>query len=193
MNKPVMPAVRRHADRRFRWSVAARAAGVWAVRLIALAVLAAAAAGMLVHAGLSPVLSGSMQPAFNTGDLIITVPERVQSLHAGQVAVFTPTGENAPYAHRITSISGDPAAPTLTTKGDANPVPDAWHSTLSGPTVPVVVATVPLLGHAMMWGQEPLARAFMFGLVGLAATALAVRLILRRPAPTRAQVPANAG
>src|SRR5689334_7424955 len=53
MNKPVMLAVRRRADDRFRWSAAAGAAGIRAARLIAVTVFAATAVGMLMGAELS--------------------------------------------------------------------------------------------------------------------------------------------
>ncbi|XAS68273.1 signal peptidase I [Micrococcaceae bacterium Sec5.7] len=142
---------------------------------------------------LSPVLTGSMRPAFSPGDLLITAPADVGDLHAGQIAVFTPPGENAPYAHRITSVTGDSAHPVLTTKGDANPANDRWKAVLSGPKVPVVFATVPYVGYALLWTQSPALRAILVGLLGLLMTSAGIRHILRQPstAPSNPEQSAN--
>lgn len=130
---------------------------------------------------LSPVLTGSMRPAFSPGDLLITAPADAGNLHAGQIAVFTPPGENAPYAHRITAVTGDSAHPVLTTKGDANPADDPRKAVLSGPKVPVVITTVPYVGYALLWTQNPILRAILVGMLGLLMTGAGIRQILHQP------------
>jgi signal peptidase I len=133
----------------------------------------------LLHIGFSPVLTGSMRPAYAPGDLLVTAPADVSSLNPGQIAVFTPPGETVPYAHRITAISGSPAQPVLTTKGDANPAPDSWRATLTQTQVPVVIAIVPSAGNALLWIQNPVPRALLTALFGLTLTGGAVRWILK--------------
>lgn len=133
-----------------------------------------------LHLELSTVLTGSMRPVYGPGDLLITAPRDVSTLAVGEIAVFTPPGETTPYGHRITSIQGDPARPALTTKGDANPAPDSWKAMLPGPTVPVVVATIPFAGYPLQWAQNPLLRAMATGLLGLLLTGFGVRLILHQ-------------
>jgi signal peptidase I len=135
----------------------------------------------LLHIGFSPVLTGSMQPAYAPGDLLITAPQDVTGLRPGQIAVFTPPGESVPFAHRITAIAGTPAQPVLTTKGDANPAPDHWRATLDQAQVPVVVATVPAAGSVLLWIQSPVQRALLTALFGLMVTGAAVLWILRAP------------
>lgn len=144
--------------------------------------LAAVVAAPLLHIGFSPVLTGSMRPAFAPGDLLITAPVAVGTLEPGQVAVFTPPGESVQYAHRITAVAGSPAHPVLTTKGDANPAPDRWRAKLNQDHVPVVVATVPYAGNALLWAQNPIQRAIFIALFGLAVTGTSVRWILHTPA-----------
>ncbi len=133
----------------------------------------------LLQVGFSPVLTGSMRPAYAPGDLLITAPADVTTLRPGQIAVFTPPGESVPFAHRITAINGTAAQPVLTTKGDANPAVDNWRATLNQARVTVVVATVPAVGNAILWIQNPLPRAALTGFLGLMVTGAAVRLILR--------------
>ncbi len=160
-----------HSARRVLGNVAVVAATlVFAVVGLAMPVL---------QIGFSPVLTGSMRPAYAPGDLLITAPADVTSLRPGQIAVFTPPGESVPFAHRITAISGAATQPVLTTKGDANPAPDDWRATLNQSRIPVVVATVPAAGTAILWIQNPLPRAVLTGFLGLALTGVAVRLILR--------------
>lgn len=168
---------------------ALRALGAGAATVISLVVLGVCVAAPLLHIGFSPVLTGSMRPAYAPGDLLITAQADVSSLRPGQIAVFTPPGESTPFAHRITTIAGSPTAPVLTTKGDANPAPDSWRATLTQPQVPVVIATVPAIGSALLWIQNPVQRALLTALFGLSLTAAAVRWILKATPQASSAVP----
>ncbi len=65
------------------------------------------------------VLSGSMSPAINAGDLIISSPAGADSIKAGDIVVFT---ENkTKITHRVVNVT----ASGFITKGDANENPDA--------------------------------------------------------------------
>ena len=158
---------------------ALRVLGTVTAAAATLVFLAVGVAAPLLHVGFSPVLTGSMRPAYAPGDLLITVPADVSSLQPGQIPVFTPPGESVPFAHRITAIAGTPDHPALTTKGDANPAPDGWRAVLNQATVPVVVFTVPSLGIPLLWIQNPLQRALLTGVFGLSITGSAVLWILR--------------
>lgn len=136
----------------------------------------------LLGIGFSSVLTGSMRPAYAPGDLLITYPAEVDGLREGQVVVFTPPGETALFAHRIASIQTTAAGPVLTTKGDANPAPDAWRLAASAPRIPVVAASLPQLGSALSWLQSPPVRSVNVALLGLLLTAACVFGILRTPA-----------
>lgn len=162
-------------------ATARRILGMVAGTAVTIVFLAACVAAPLLHIGYSPVLTGSMRPAFAPGDLLITAPKAVADLQPGQVAVFTPPGETAPYAHRIIAIAGATDRPVLTTKGDANPAPDKWRARLDQAQVPVVVATVPHVGDALLWAQNPILRAVFIALFGLSLTTVSVVWILRTP------------
>ena len=166
---------------------ASRVIGTCAATVITLVVLGLFVVAPLLHIGFSPVLTGSMRPAYAPGDLLITAQADVSSLSPGQIAVFTPPGEAVPYAHRITAIAGTPEHPVLTTKGDANPAADKWRAKLDQAQVPVVVATVPHVGSALLWAQNPIQRAIFTALFGLSLTATSVAWILRTPSKASGQ------
>jgi signal peptidase len=154
-----------------------------AVVLAASAALASAV--VVLHLGVRPVLTGSMLPTFGPGAILITRPVPVQDLHRGMIPLFTPPGEHEELAHRITSVSGSPGDPTITTKGDANKVADPWHARFKTVTVPVVVATVPWLGRLMAGIRGPIQLALMI-LGGLVVAISGTRWILGSPPPAPA-------
>lgn len=175
----------RRGARTHRTITALRVLGIIAATAATLAFLAVGVLAPLLHIGFSPVLTGSMRPAYAPGDLLITAPADVASLRPGRIAVFTPPGESIPFAHRITAIAGTPTQPVLTTKGDANPDADHWRAVLNQAQVPVVVAVIPSAGTALLWIQNPLQRALLTGLFGLTVTGSVVWRILRTTPTSR--------
>ncbi|HEY4347890.1 MAG TPA: signal peptidase I, partial [Gaiellaceae bacterium] len=75
------------------------------------------------------VLSGSMAPVVNTGDLIIdrsVTPTQAASLHAGQIITFYDSpGSKTVINHRIVKVVHQGGKVFYETKGDANNAPDA--------------------------------------------------------------------
>ncbi len=157
---------------------------------IALGLLGTFAVGGLVfHLGLSPVLTGSMRPAYSPGDAVITRPVDVHSLRVGDIAVFVPPGESAPFAHRITGVAVmKDGHVVVTTRGDANPAADPWRATLNGSRVSKVVGVVPYLGRPMTWLGQPWLHAAALGALGLLLTAFGTNAIIRNP--SRRELPA---
>ncbi len=152
--------------------------------LMALGCAAAASAVIVLHLEIRPVLTGSMSPTYGPGALLVTKPVPVEDLHPGMIVLFVPPGEHAEFAHRITSMSGSPDAPIITTKGDANRSPDPWRARLRTDTVPVVIATQPWIGRLMIAFQGRIQVVFMV-LGGLSLAGSGARWILnRRPVPT---------
>lgn len=80
--------------------------------------------GLFGHPVMS-VLSGSMAPTINTGDLVIddkVTPAQATNLHAGQIISFR-SGANSRqiFTHRIVAVESAPAGGVAyVTKGDAN-------------------------------------------------------------------------
>jgi signal peptidase I len=88
------------------------------------------------------VVSNSMRPTVSAGDVAITQAVPMDSVRVGDVITFYAPASTQPVMHRITSLRGD----VITTRGDANPVDDPWHITLTGTTAYRLVAVVPFLG-----------------------------------------------
>ena len=162
------------------------------IRLVIIAsvvVLTAGCAALTVtvvalHLSVRPVLTGSMQPTYGPGSIVVTEPVPVADLRPGMIVVFTPPGEHSEFAHRIVTVTGPRTAPIVTTKGDANRYPDPWHAQLSSAAVPRVVATVPWVGRLMV-GLRGSLQLLLIILGGLTVAVAGARRILR---PGRALV-----
>ncbi len=139
-----------------------------------------AVAIVTLHLGFRPVLTASMRPTYGPGALLVTREVPVDDVRPGMIVVFTPPGEHSQFAHRVTSVTGPPSDPIVTTKGDANRSPDPWHAQLMSATVPQVVASVPFVGRLMVGVRGPI-RLVLVVLGGLLVLYAGLRSIL---APT---------
>jgi signal peptidase len=93
------------------------------------------------------VLSGSMTPAMPVGGLAFVAPIRPQDVKAGDVVTYyRPDRPGTLVSHRVVVVSDQLGAPTVWTKGDANPAPDQWAVPASA-VVGEVRFTIPYLGH----------------------------------------------
>ena len=92
-------------------------------------------------------------------DGIVTKPEAATDVKVGQVVSLPlPNNPSQRYVHRVVSVSTKDGLPLLRTKGDANPAPESFVLRIDSPQVPVVVTTVPLLGHVSLLLQRPATR-----------------------------------
>lgn len=132
--------------------------------------------------GLVPVLTGSMRPGIQPGDLVLVVPEPISAVRPGQVLDFVPPHEGGvSVTHRVVSVTRSPSGTYIRTKGDANNVADAWKARLDGARAWRVRAVIPKLGYLAVVEHDPLSRlavelALLAGGIG---TALGV--VWRRP------------
>ena len=121
--------------------------------LLGAAVLVFVAIGLLPHLGLYrpvTVLSGSMRPTFNPGDLIIVRPEPLSAVRVGQVISYAvPVGDHRIETHRVIRIVKGGANPIVQTQGDANNWHDPWVAQLQGTTAWKLTAVIPYGGYAI--------------------------------------------
>lgn len=114
------------------------------------AVLSVLGAGVVVwqRLGFSPVLTSSMVPTYDPGDLLVTRPTESGSIAVGQVLVLPlPDAPGQRYVHRVIEVDDDAEGrPVVRTQGDNNPAPDTWQLTITSAQVPEVVASAPTLG-----------------------------------------------
>jgi signal peptidase I len=94
------------------------------------------------------VRTGSMTPTYPTGSLLLDAPARPGLPRVGEVITFRTT--DGLVTHRVHDVR----AAGITTKGDANRVPDPW--TLPARDVEgAVVAGVPFGGYLLVFFQQP--------------------------------------
>eukprot|EP00127_Corallochytrium_limacisporum_P007513 Clim_evm35s253 gene=Clim_evmTU35s253 len=73
------------------------------------------------------VLSGSMEPSFYRGDLLLITNYDFEPLRVGESVVYKLPGRDIPIIHRIIKlheVPDDPGSPLILTKGDNNEVHD---------------------------------------------------------------------
>lgn len=125
----------------------------------ALAAVAVAGAAALLLVGVGPhtgayrtltVLSGSMRPVVDPGDVVVVRPVPTGELRVGDVIVFSaPTPDRATVTHRIIEIVEPGPAPVVRTKGDGNSAADPWQARLAPGTGWRVAFVVPVIGRAI--------------------------------------------
>jgi signal peptidase I len=93
------------------------------------------------------VLSGSMQPTFHAGDVIVTVDAPVRSLQVKDIITYrSPDTMKSLVTHRIVTIIKDNQGLAFQTKGDANEGVDQYVVS-SELVVGRMVLTIPYVGH----------------------------------------------
>lgn len=158
---PSRPATRSRAAHRGRGQKAVRRAGT--ILTTGLFIFAVAAFLMLAIGPrilgyqTSTMLTGSMSPLINPGDVVVTVPTPVSEIRVGDIITYhIPVEDNRVETHRITKITTNADGTTaINTKGDANNGADPWTATLQGQTVDRHVATVPVVGQAIRALRQP--------------------------------------
>jgi len=166
----------------------------WLVRgLVALAVLTFALLAVGPHVlgyRTMTMLTGSMAPEINPGDVTIVTPIKVSQVTEGMVIAYhRPIEDHSVVTHRVISVEkAADGRVTIQTKGDANKAADPWTATLNGDTAYQVRGVVPLLGHVIEALRAPvLAQVLLYG----APTFLVGWLLLTIWRP--AQDPENTG
>lgn len=160
----------------------------WTVRLIMLiAVLAFTGLAIGPHVAgyrTMTMLTGSMAPDIDPGDVIVVTPLPVTDVEAGMIISYhIPIDDHRLVSHRVLTATTSPeGAVTVQTKGDANDAPDPWQATLQGDTAWQVTAVIPHLGTAIETLRTPLlSQTLVYGAPAL----LAGWLLLSIWAPTR--------
>ena len=130
--------------------------------------------------GVTTVLTGSMRPAIDPGDLVVTQVTQAAAVVTGDVVVVTSGKEQV--AHRVVEIRPLNGLNRLTTKGDANPTIDIDPVMLSSAAgVPRVIWRIPNIGMTLAWLVSPDAqRLAVTLLIGANLMALALLAIRRR-------------
>jgi len=122
--------------------------------LLALVLLVGAlTVGVPLVTGSTPmtILTGSMEPKYPPGTLVIIRPTPVDQIRVGDVITYQlKSGEPEVVTHRVISVSLSGEQLTFTTQGDANPSPDP------AAVLPVQIRgtlwyAIPYLGYVNTW------------------------------------------
>ena len=102
--------------------------------------------------GFSPILTASMQPVANPGDIFLTRLAPATSLQVGDIIAINNQANGTYYSHRIEEIRNLNGSLRITTRGDANQSPDRDPLVISPRTqVSKVISTIPYLGRPMVY------------------------------------------
>ncbi|MCD4853068.1 signal peptidase I [Arthrobacter sp. AK01] len=132
--------------------------GIGALVLAALAFVLLAIGPRVFGYQTSTMLTGSMVPLINPGDVVVTVPTPITDVKVGDIITYhIPVEDQRVETHRITEITATAdGGVAVQTKGDANNGIDPWIATLEGKTVDKQVATIPYVGNAIRALREPM-------------------------------------
>lgn len=168
---PAAPTARRGFARPL-----ARFAGRWTMRaLVATAVLAFLGLAIGPHVlgyRTMTMLTGSMAPGINPGDVVVSTPIDVADIQTGMVISYhIPIDDHRVVTHRVIDVQHTAdGTVSIRTKGDANDAPDPWTAVLTGDTAYQMRTVVPEAGHVITALRAPAVnKALVYGAPALLA------------------------
>ena len=142
-------------------AAAGRAALTLVLVIAALLFLFLAVGPRFLNYQTSTMLTGSMSPGINPGDVVVSVRIGLLELKVGDVITYSiPVDDRRIETHRVTSINRA-GTTSVTTKGDANPGPDPWTAVLSEDYVYTTAGVVPYLGDGIRVLRQPLVQSVL--------------------------------
>ena len=118
------------------------------------------------------MLTSSMSPEIDPGDVTVVTPIAMSEVTEGMVIAYhKPIEDRSLVTHRVVSVeTGADGAVQVRTKGDANPAIDPWTATLQGDTAYELRAVIPGLGHVIQALRAPVvAQLLLYGAPALLA------------------------
>jgi len=129
------------------------------------------------------VLSGSMAPQIQPGDVVVVDDAAAEQIHEGDVISFYVDGSfGGPgrdrVTHRVVEKHHTADGVTYETKGDANDDRDPW-TVAQSQVIGTVSFHVPYVGRLFLFAQRPLGAALLVALPGLLLVASGFRTLYR--------------
>jgi signal peptidase I len=118
------------------------------------------------------MLTGSMAPQINPGDVTVVTPLPSAQVRPGMIISYhIPVQDHRVVTHRVIAVTPGPnGSTTVQTKGDANNGKDPWTATLQGNTAYQVRGVVPALGTTIRFLRTPLVGdALLYGVPAILA------------------------
>ncbi|WP_226010654.1 signal peptidase I [Halomicrobium salinisoli] len=157
------------------WKRVVRVTGLAAVAAVVLLFVAAAVPQVAGADHSYVVLSDSMSPAIEAGDVVFVSDVPVDRIGEGDVVTYR--GDGGRVTHRVVEVVETDSGPRFRTRGDANDGPDP---ALVSPdaVVGVVRFHVPLAGHVILFAQSGLGVLALVVVPAVLLIALEVRDLL---------------
>ncbi len=152
--------------------------GLFVLILIVVPFVVYAVPGVVGAEGSYVVLSGSMEPSINTGDVVIVDGATPESIEEGDVITYLRSGAETPTTHRVVEITEQDGELAFVTQGDANDQPDASPVPASQ-LLGVVIFTIPFIGYVIEFVNTPLGFVMLVVIPLLLLVALEVRSMFR--------------
>lgn len=156
-----------------------RIVAIWTCLGLLFGTLFAAAAPLAVGDRSFTVLSGSMTPAIETGDVVVAEPISPLSARVGDIVTFQdPEGGGKLISHRVQSVVASGASVRFVTRGDANTSTERWNVAADG-QIGKVVYRLPKLGYALAWSGSGPARIALVAIPALILCGMGLARIWR--------------
>lgn len=145
------------------------------------ALVTVVAAPRLVGGQSYSVLSNSMAPTVETGDLVIVTPRRVGEIEVGEIVAFAdPDRSGRTLQHRVQRVRRQGSAIEVVTMGDANTGYERWRAPAEA-TVGRVAVVISKAGYVFGPISRPIIRQLVAATAWLALLGYCLVLIWRRP------------
>lgn len=142
-------AVKSTTRRRFKRATIIKISGVI---VIALFVVSPSLLHFYAGIGVNPILTGSMRPAIQPGDVLITQTTPITDIKVGDVVALVSQDTGVFFAHRVVQIQDQSGQLQITTKGDANAEADpVVYLTSTKDLVPKSIGSIPLIGYPLVY------------------------------------------
>jgi signal peptidase I len=143
-----------------RTGVLARLGSALATLLLAVGILALlfmTVAPRVFHYRTATMLTGSMVPTINPGDIVIDTEEPAGDIAVGQIISYhIPVEDHRVESHRVVWVGHTKTGNVeFRTKGDANTAPDPWTAVVHTPTVWRVRGVLPVVGTVIRTLRAP--------------------------------------
>jgi signal peptidase I len=162
----------RHLTTALRWPLMIASWVAWGFAIgLVVAVTIPAAFGMRPMT----VLTGSMRPTIQPGDLVVDERISPSQLRVGDIVTFQEPRGSRTITHRVRKVSISEGQARVTTRGDANDTVEKWQVPTTG-NVGRVVYTVPKIGYPVTWSHTRNGR---LALVSIPALVLAIWAMLK--------------
>ena len=100
------------------------------------------------------VLTASMSPAIEPGDVVVVADRDPATIQEGDVITFVRGTSDVPVTHRVVTVVDGMDGPAFETQGDANSDPDTSLVPAAN-VIGVVALTIPYIGYVIQFTNSP--------------------------------------